>query len=191
MASSYESFKNLAAGVQSWVLTIAVLVGGGWTLWTFRTLQVEERAKKELFAQAQINVDVTAKEELVPSGSSVITATVKVTNTGGRNVLLDYGSKPLSIRRISFTQQGQSLFDEPVSQDVLWGSRVLRAGETDQYPLVLMVRSPGMYLVEFKVPLPRRELQEHLAAGGPQPPSGDNIYWQGSAVVNVRGRGGR
>ena len=156
-------------------------------MWTFRVLQIEERAKKELFAQAQVNVDVAATEEVLANGNSCIVATVKVTNAGGRNVFLDYESKPLSVRRISFGQRGESQFGGDVPQDILWGSRVLRVGETDQYPLVMMIRDPGMYLVEFKVPLPKSEIPEHELAGGPS----GMIYWQGSTVVNIRGRTGR
>ena len=134
-----------------------------------------------------MNVDVTATEAVLTNGDSCIVATVKLTNTGGRNVYLEYGSEPFSVTKISFAQGGQSTFDERVSQGLLWGSRVLRVGETDQYPLVMLVRDPGMYLVEFKVPLPEREIEEHIKAGGPPPSKAQMIYWQGSTIVNIRG----
>jgi hypothetical protein len=51
----------------------------------------------------------------------------------------------------------------------------------------MMIPDPGMYLVEFKVPLPKQELQEHVDAGGAPPAEGAKIYWQGSTVVNIRG----
>ena len=186
MNPPYDSFKNFAAGIQSWVFSFAVLVGGGWTLYTFVTLDMAKRAEKELFAQAQVNVDVSARQEIRENGDPCIVASVKVTNAGGRNVFLDYSGKPFSVTRVSFDQAGNSYLGDELHQDSLWASRVLRAGETDQYPFLMAVRDPGIYIVQFKVPLPKEEMPEHLKAGGPA----GKIYWQGSTVVNItRGRG--
>lgn len=187
MSPPYESFKNLAAGIQSWVFSLALLVGGGWTLYTFVTLDLAKRAEKELFAQAQVNVDVAARQEFRENGDPCIVATVKVTNAGGRNVFLDYSEKPFSVARVSFDKAGNSHLGDELPQDrLLWASRVLRAGETDQYPFLRAVRDPGIYIIQFKVPVPKEEMPEHLKAGGPT----GKIYWQGSTVVNItRGKG--
>ena len=61
--SSRESFKNFAAGVQSWVITVAVVVGGAWTLYTFVTLDMQGRAERELFRQAQLKIGIDAAQE--------------------------------------------------------------------------------------------------------------------------------
>jgi len=185
MNPPYESFKNLASGMQSWIVSVAVLVGGGWTFYTFVALDMAKRAEKELFAQAQVNIKIAAREEDLGNGRSCVVAIVEVANAGGRNVFLDYSEKPFSVRRVSFDQAGNSHFGEELFQPNLWGSRVLRGGETDQYPFLVSVRDPGMYIVQFRVPLPQREMEEHLRAGGPP----GKIYWQGSSVVNVRGKG--
>jgi hypothetical protein len=185
MNPPYESFKDLAAGIQSWIISIAVLVGGGWTLYTFVALEMTKRAEKELFGQAQVNIKIAAKQEEIESGEPCVVAIVELTNAGGRNVFLDYSEKPFVVKRVSFDQAGNSYPREVLRQPNISASRVLRAGETVQYPFLVLVQDPGMYIVQFEVPLPRAEMEEHLKRGGPE----GKIYWQGSTVLNVSGKG--
>jgi hypothetical protein len=180
--SPHEGFKNLAAGIQSWIISIAVLVGGGWTLYTFVVLEATKRAEKELFTQAQVNIKVHARQEALESGEPCMVAIVEVTNTGGRNVFLDYSEKPLVVKRVSFDQAGHSSSREVLRQpNISAASRVLRAGESVQYPFLILIQEPGMYIVQFEVPLPKAEMDEHRKPGGPA----GKIYWEGATVLNV------
>ena len=43
-----EKFNNIASGIQSLLLALAVIIGGVWTLYTFSSLKQVEKAKAEL-----------------------------------------------------------------------------------------------------------------------------------------------
>lgn len=49
-------------------------------------------------------------------------------------------------------------------------------------PFVSTIQGPGMYLVQFRVPLPEVEMAEHSSVGG----APGRVYWQGSTVLNVK-----
>src|SRR5436305_1913900 len=48
MITDHEKFKNVLSGVQSIVLSVAVLVGGIWTTVTFRLLHTTTKAEADL-----------------------------------------------------------------------------------------------------------------------------------------------
>jgi hypothetical protein len=190
--NSHESFNNRAAGIQSYVVSVAVIVGGAWTLYTFVALDVKTRAERELFAQAQIDIEIDARQEVLEAGDLCIAATVKLTNTGKRNVFLDYRQKPFSVARLTFTHDGNSRFGSPLLQPSLSDFRVLRTGETVRYSYAVTVPEPGMYIVRFMTPIPNVEIDEHdkiaNRAGAPRRPADRPVYWAGSTLVNVQKR---
>jgi hypothetical protein len=170
MTASYESFEKLASALQSLIVSLAVLASGVWTFYTF------------VIPQAQLNVTVHAKQENVEGCSPCIAALVDVTNTGRRNVFLDFGEPPLSVWKVVLQGDGSSKLGEGIRQtNYSWASRVLRSGETVQYPFFVRVPDAGPYLVQFSVPLPEVELRQHEKAGGPK----GRIYWDGAAGVTV------
>jgi len=182
MPQTYESFRNLASSVQSWTLSIAVIIGGGWTLYTFVALDLEEKAQRELFAQAQVSVKVLARQEIFDSCSTCVAAFVELTNTGRQNVFLDYTEAPFSVNEVLFNSDGSSRLGDEIRQaNYLWASRVLRSGETVAYPFSVKVPNAGMYLVQFRVPLPEAEMKYHRDVGG----SAGKIYWDGATIVTV------
>ena len=79
MENSYEAFKNRAAGIQSYMIVIAIAIGGVWAVFQFVSSHY-------WFVQAQVNVKVAAREERLPNGQRSVIAVVELTNTGNRNV---------------------------------------------------------------------------------------------------------
>ena len=189
MIREHDKFRNILSGVQSLVVSMAVIVGGIWTLITFSVLGEVGKARaerseieKRLHEQAQIVIQIQASHHLVENDKHCIAATVAITNTGERNVFLDYGDPPFSVAQVTFDAQGKSHFKTALTQpNLLSRSRVLRSGETVNYPFFVVVENTGMYVVQFRVPLPPDELPEHLGAGGPK----GKISWVGSTYVNI------
>jgi len=186
--ASYEGFKNRAAGIQSYVLTAAVLVGGGWTLYRYITLDIRQ-AQQQLFEQAQIDVTITGTQEQLDSGELCIAAIVQITNNGKRNVFLDYGGNPFSVQQVVFNDR-----DRPFVSNLPhpYPFRVLRTGEAERESFIVRVPHPGIYQVSFMVPLSEAELIEHdkIAERAKAPPRNNaKIYWVGSAFVNVHRHG--
>jgi hypothetical protein len=44
----HERFKNITGAIQSLVVSVAVLVGGGWTLFEYNSLRSAEKARLEV-----------------------------------------------------------------------------------------------------------------------------------------------
>jgi hypothetical protein len=177
-----ERFKDLSATFQNCVVSIAVLVGGGWALYRFIATHEIERAKLELFKQAQILIKINASDVVLDDGKHCIASIVGITNNGTRNVSLDYSDGPFSITKVDFDVQGNSSLGAELRQDSLLSkSRVLRFGESVEYPFFVRVQDAGVYVVRFQVPLPEKEMKEHLSAGGPV----GKIYWVGTTFINI------
>ncbi len=98
----HEKFKNVAAGVQSIILAVAVLVGGIWTVYLFRILDTKGRALAERHAfelrdreQGVINIDISAKQVSIPGDKGRnIYIDIQVKNLGNRNNPLGSETKP-------------------------------------------------------------------------------------------------
>src|SRR5436190_16364841 len=95
-----ERFKNRAAAWQSIVVIIAIIIGGGWTLYRYRTLGEREKAiaelekeKNALATQATVDIVVRAQQEHpVSSSGYFVGATVHIANKGTRDVSLEFNS---------------------------------------------------------------------------------------------------
>jgi hypothetical protein len=178
-----ERFKDLSATFQNCVVSIAVLVGGGWALYRFIATQEIERAKLELSRQAQILIKINASDIVLDDGKHCIASIVGITNNGTRNVLLDYSDGPFSITKVEFDVRGNSSLGAELRQkSLLSESRVLRFGESVEYPFFVGVQDAGVYVVKFQVPLPEKEMAEHLSAKGPV----GQIYWVGTTFINIK-----
>jgi hypothetical protein len=180
--ANYERFKNIAAGIQSYILCIAVVVGGIWALFRYKEID-KEVFEQQTFQQAQVDINVTPKQEDLDTGEMYIAATVEIANNGKRNVLLRF-EEPFCVQQVEVKEA----FSECKPYPYL---RVLRAGEKELAPFVVKVPRPGIYLVTFEVPLPDKELAEHnkiTREAGLQPAEKGSVFWVGKAYLNVRKR---
>jgi hypothetical protein len=185
-----EGFKDLSAAFQNCVVSIAVLVGGGWTLYRFIATHEVERAQNEVerakFASAKetgsLLIKVNPTDVVLDDGKHCIASIVGITNNGMRDVFLDYSEEPFSIAKLDFDVRGNSSLGAELQQESLLSkSRVLRMGESVEYPFFIRVQDAGVYVITFKVPLPKQEMDRHRSAGGPP----GKIYWMGTAFINI------
>ena len=185
----YEAFRNRADGIRNNILSVAVIIGGAWAIFQFGVVQWPE-TRKALFAQAEVNVKVDAKEERIADAQSYIAGRVELSNIGTRNVFLDYSSGRLLVQRLVGADGGIPRWAEDQTPPLEWASRVLRSGEIDTLTFVVPVSAQGLYRVAFQVPLPLPELEEHNRVASEfakAPQQSKQIFWQGSAIVNIHG----
>src|SRR6266853_1442568 len=75
------TFKDKTAGLQSIAVTLAVLIGGAWTLYTFWTLGIKNRSELELTEELDevtkqslergfVNITVDAKQIHLPGSDA-------------------------------------------------------------------------------------------------------------------------
>ena len=206
MAWDYESFNNIASGIQSIILGVAIIVGGIWTAFTFSMLKTKykaqaeitdlelknARAKDELMEKgALLDIKLEAKQETLTDDEDLkdkkycIAVLAKITNTGIKNTLVDLSEElPLTAYLISFNDDGTSYQRKVVSQgDYSLSSTVVRSGYTIQLPLFIKVEFKGLYVLEFNVRLDKNELLIDNAKRGE---SSEDIYWSGSTYVLVK-----
>jgi hypothetical protein len=206
-----EAFKDCAAGFQSLIIAAAVIFGGIWTLYIFRSLGAKTKADMELFRQGVINIEISAAQIAIPGERGLyITAVATLTNSGNRNVALvfDDAVRPFLVSPIKFDATGHGApvdateFDESdtrqgdgVSEanemtssgfdlsNSYQGSAILRRGAVQRVPLFTRVNRPGLYLVEFRTRLNEIEHQVDLQD---IPGNDDERYWTSSTHVTVQ-----
>jgi hypothetical protein len=179
----HEQFKNVTAGVQSTVITVAILLGGIWSFYTFSALGSVERAKAELFKQAIVDVEIEAKQEWLANDSSLyIFANVKVMNRGNRNASYMFTGAKLTVTKSGFDQRGASLLGEKIAELPTIGNGVLRIGATRTAPVVVKVPTPGLYYLSFDMPVTEADMQIYRQAGG----EGDKPVWSGQTYIIVK-----
>jgi hypothetical protein len=156
-----ERFQQLTSGFQNIVITIAVVVGGMWTLFTFQALKTREKAKLDLeIAQyRRAALDVIIKAEYVDQSESAphpqshfIVATVQLVNRGTVHTEVNVNSEPLIVQRFEDSAQGPRPVEHGAFQplgDQGTGS-VIRPNSTAEYTYLIPVSGPGIYLLSFR-----------------------------------------
>lgn len=180
-----QRFENIASGVNKIVLTIAVIVGGCWSLFVYRDVARREALK----AQSNLIVRVEAAQLVVPEDPSLyIRGIVEIRNAGTRNTIMILPSRgQVEIARVDFDKEGRDRFtSRDTTQVYMWADRAPTSktslmGGMDDLPFVQRVSGPGVYLVSFSV---LRDSVDVLMAGGNGP--GDRkLSWTGATYVVV------
>jgi hypothetical protein len=194
MSENHERFKNLAAGIQSIILSIVVIIGGIWTVITFSILGTKEKSMAELekekteqYRQANIGLDINIaakQEQLIANKRYYISALVKITNKAIRNRFIDLNQAPLEVSKVEFDENGSSILSYSLAQkNVISESIVLRTGTSIEFPFLVEVSEKGFYILTLSVKLNKEELEAHKQSGGPDK---EEIYWSGDTYVLVK-----
>jgi hypothetical protein len=182
LPSDHDRFSKLASGVQSITVTLAVLIGGGWTAYSFWSLKSVEKARLEIELQRSkieqarlkrpiLEVDISAiladayfsgygARGLKAKPSRVIIVSATITNRGNFHTVLDLSSDSLFVERmdspsggkgrIQFSALRTSYRVSGVTADTANVALLPGAKQVLQY--VVEPTTPGIYLVEFRVP---------------------------------------
>ncbi len=184
---SGERTKNIAAAVQSGVITLSVIVGAGWTLYTFKALRMRYKAEAEIRkleletdVQGVVDVEVKAEQVSLPNDTGTsIKIGVQLKNVGNRNLALAFGPHALTVAKVWSDTEGRlriASYKNPhltyleasklISRDLnadnlvhLTPPELLRAGQTVSFPAWLNVQEAGLYMIEFRGALTGEELQ--------------------------------
>ena len=188
---SVERFKDLASGVQSIAVTLAVIIGGIWTLYTFSALGTKAKAEAELFQQAVLAIKVEARQEVLAGDQGLyIAAIATVENKGNRNTLVDFRKlKPFRVSPVVFDSDGRGTPDREatieMNTDVPYIT--VRRGAVHSFSMFARVPAPGLYVVVFDAPLSEEEIRVHEASAHDSASAGEvTIVWSGTTYVAVK-----
>ena len=157
----HEKFKNAAAGIQSLVVSVAVLVGGGWTAYTFGFLQdtvsLDLRIEAEQFGRG-------------PDQDTSLLVKVVAKNNGTRYVELDLSQQPLIVQKVVAHESGKllatskwtpmyysELLDNP-GTFAIYRTQGVEPGATKVISSLQRLDGPGIYFMRFQVPVSRYHL---------------------------------
>ncbi len=170
-----EKFKNIAAGIQSYVLVAAVIFGGCWTFYTFGLLGQVNRARAEL---KQIERDLAEQASPVPElqitqlslpndKGLYVNIEATVVNRGNLKIELRFDDPPLDIFPIQITEEGVTQFGKPMclfptsqvaDTNILPSKLVtLSAGGEIRFQFMGRVSQPGLYWFNFHIPANPRD----------------------------------
>lgn len=189
MSIDSKRFSELAAGIQAIVVTIALVVGGLWTLGTYLqdkpARDADLRAKtKALQSIAKLELQIpdihllplrSAKDHIFLQGD------VLIKNVGTGLASVDLGQRPICIYRVSFDDSGEpalqtvGAFELPLAQNGRISSFVIPEGVTKQTSFLAYVDSPGFYMARVLSNQGASEKRNAVSTGLLKPD--DSLYW--------------
>lgn len=96
--ANHEKLKNMAGAIQSFIVSIAIVIGGGWGLYKFTILE----------DVVSLDIQIKASQIVDPTSSRpVVLVVVKVKNNGSRHIRLDLSKNPLLIQRVHILDSGE------------------------------------------------------------------------------------
>jgi hypothetical protein len=149
MFQDVETFAAIAAGVQSYAIALAVVIGGIWTAWVF---WIQRRTAVGVDLQV---TQFEVSEEMRPH----ILITVSITNQGARSTRLVWEQEPLFLSKMTVPLNGSPSFQFVSKTAIAFGldsgkrgverSTGLRPGDKKKYEVMMSVDSPGLYQAMF------------------------------------------
>lgn len=182
-----EDIAHYAGAAQSVAVALAVVIGGGWTLYIFIRLRTIDKAKAELrklqHEQAVVAIDVDAKQlNRYDDDGYVISGVAVASNKGNRNTQIDFSADDsCTITKVVFNESGQPTDGDSINTP-FHVAYYLRTGAEIKFPFAALVSSPGVYKVTVRSPLhaPEAEQAASVIGGGD-----DGYFWEGIGFVAV------
>jgi hypothetical protein len=200
MIRDAERFANLASGVQSLVIAIAVIVGGGWSFYTFSSqLQVQNaraqltKLERDLEAEprVELDLDISAIERPSVDGPPIdgpskkrqyFVATLSAKNVGTANTVLRLNEYPVELFKVSLDRAGTESWTlirrtgVRMDHDRTLSALALQVGAANKTSFIIAVDSPGLYLAQVSAERTAAEAATARAVAG-VPDNTGQIYW--------------
>ena len=164
--------KTIVSIAQGIIAALAIVIGGGWTLYHFVSLHTIEIASEELKhkklqneREPVIEVRVNASSRAgVDHQGYVVNATATVLNKGNFPDELDFSEPAFKIFKTQFDDKGfvkfvQGIASGPSSPYII-DAASLMPGESQQYSILHRVEEPGTYYIEFAVAQSQRSRRQ-------------------------------
>lgn len=187
----HERFKNIAAGFQSWLVSLALLVGGVWTVYVFHfSLQIENsraqlsKLNRELLESPKLEIDLQVAAMRSPSKQKrYFECHLVVKNVGTKGTSLIFGEHSVVLSKVTVLDDGTAQWK--VAQklmvptlDTTGGQGALKSlvalpGMTARTALLLAVDTPGLYVLSVQAKRSEAEVREAKLTGAPN----SDILW--------------
>lgn len=194
-----DQTKTVVSIVQGVIAALAIVIGGGWTLYHFVSLHETEIAREnfinlKLRNEREPVIEVRVNAGFKPDadrGGYLINATATVSNKGNYPDGLDFSEPAFKIFRTRFDDKGFVKFLDGIasgpSGPYLVDAASLMPGESQQYSLLHRVDDPGTYYIEFAVAQSERSKQQwkDLEVSMQSEDAGDLLQWFHGVFITI------
>ncbi len=193
-----ERFEKVAAGIQSYLISAAILVGGVWTLYTFSSqLQVQNaraqltKLQRELEAEPRLEISLDARQlDSQERSARYIVGTLMVKNVGNGDTALVFDGSPIKIFKVTVDSSGESwaLVRElglRSNERATLSGLMCHANSTRGWSFIADVGESGLYVVKFSAARKPNEAAKVVRAGS-KTWSGMRIQWATSHYLEVK-----
>lgn len=199
MNIDFDKFCKAAQAVQHILIAIAIVVGGGWTLYHFvevdspRAQLRYEKEKEEATSKPNLVLQFEAKT-FRQSERNYILGNLNMTNSGNTILNLDIsGNALISIDHLSFIdsqfRQDHTEFQEFVMEKITNENQFFKyvniglfPGREMKIPFLFEVKNSGFYMIQAKIPVNPTERTYKSAS-----PAYGFFDWSASKIIEVAG----
>ena len=198
MIRDADRFSQISSGIQSGVVSLAVIVGGIWTLYSFNAqLQVENaraqltKLKREIDSESKIEISLETKQLRGKGREKLIFGTLMLKNSGTENTALVVADTPIQIFSVSFDQDGVEqwklvrLLPMRQSDKTIYGAIALHAGSQVSRSFITPAPATGVYAVKFSASRSATEIGRLKAMGAPETDLANRAEWGFHTYLSV------
>lgn len=148
------------------LLSLAIVIGGGWTMYTFESTLTKENAKAQqekikryLSKTSVINRSLVLKRIGLKDKGYLIKASVFIENVGNNELVLDYSEHPITATLIEVGPDQPALTNVSYSNSALnIDGSILIPNQKKKEVYLVKVGGPGLYLIEYAVKVNPKEI---------------------------------
>ena len=168
MFEDSEKSKNVASALQSYAIIASLVIGGIWAAFEFSKLHRAEISKADMqIKRIQADIKSVINIELIPSvivinSEKHLKVVARLKNSGNKDGYLRFAERPIIYAtRIEAIENGAPKYGSTQKSFIFMPTAggglgalpdaVIRSGEITEYPFILQVREPGVYMIRFIV----------------------------------------
>ena len=199
MISDADRFSKLLGGIQAGVVSIAVVVGGAWTLYAFNAqLQVDNavaqltKLKREIDAEPKLEIGLELAQ-LDPAGSEkLVLGKLNIKNTGTADIAIVLVDTPLEVFAVDFDKEGLERWSEasavPLRQSdkTVYGALAIQAGSQVSRSFLVNVGRPGLYAIKFSGLRGKKDVDRLQGMGAPNADIANRAEWGTHGYIRVK-----
>ena len=184
MIDNHARFRDLTAGAQSLALTLAVVAGGVWALFTLDAQRARgeyERLLRDLRDQRVVTFEF--QSSVYPSrfvGQQLVVLTVTIANKGRTTEIINWPPVPLTLALVRETPSGPNTEELPAqrldSPTAPEGGLRLMPGISLHRVFVATISTHGLYHVNISLPASAAEEAQANQEGVLNVTWGDDAY---------------
>jgi hypothetical protein len=193
-----EQFSKIASGIQAIVVSLAVIVGGGWTLYTFGSLQQVERARTEVEKLRRSLLErgvlvITLRPSQVKSAqpsTRYVLVDVAVQNQGNSTEVIDWSKSGLRLTKVDVDRGGGLAFGQTLDVGYSLPGRLVQSssilpGQTRGLAFLVPLQQPGVYHIAFEAIISPTETAVHMREHALIGVTPDEVMWGASTYFSV------